>query len=280
MLKRTFLFSAIAALTITANAQKIAVTKGQKLEAVSSTKMSMEVMGQTIENETTATSQVEVKDVNDKGFLFGNTIKRITLKSNAMGQDINFDSDKKEDMDGMVGQTMKDRIGKSDEVVVDKQGKVIEIKNEKGDGTDQPTGGGGMSDMMNMTNNLAKGQPYPMLMQLPSKSVKPGDSWTDSSGTVETFKSVTTYTLKQITSDEVIVSFTGTVAKNGTMEQQGMEIQIDLTGNVKGDASYDPASGFLKKSTTISDVKGTLGVMGQNAPMTMNMTVNTTTKKI
>ena len=270
----------LSALVITAtmagaaNAQKIAVVKGQKLETTASTKTVMEVMGQNMDMQNTATSAIEVKDVTDNGFLFANTLKRMVINSTIMGNDVNFDSDKKEDMDGQVGQSMKDKIGKTDEVTVDKQGKVIEIRGS----TEQAAGG--MNDMMNMSNMLAKGQPYPILIQLPGRAVKLGDSWTDSSGTPATIKTVTTYTLKQIDGGAIFVTFAGTLVKNGTIEQQGMEIQMDITGDVKGDATYDASTGLLKNNNTVSDIKGTLGVMGQNAPLTMKVTVSTVAKKL
>jgi Family of unknown function (DUF6263) len=275
MTKRMFLPLCMALLcTVISNAQKIAVTKGQKLETVSTSKMTMEVMGQNIDNETSATSQVEVKSVNDNGFVFANTLKRMLIKGSAMGQDINFDSDKKEDMDGQMGQALKGRIGVEKEIMVDKQGKVAGTK-------DTATAiAGGMTDIMNMAGEVSKGQPYAVLIQLPGRNIKPGDSWTDSIGTAETLKTVTTYTLKGITNDGVAVSFTGTVAKSGTIQQQGMEIQMDISGTVKGDAIYETATGLLKRNDTSSEITGTMGVMGQNAPIAMKMTVTTVTKKL
>ncbi len=278
MLKRTVLLFAVTLATVgMANAQKIAVSKGQKLETTSVTKMSVEVMGQNIDNETTSTTEVEVKDASDNGYVFANTLKHMVVKSNAMGQDIHFDSDNKDDMQGQMGEAMKNTIGNPSEVTVDKQGKIVEIKGAAAD----KKAPAGMNDMLNMSNSLAKGQAYPVLLPLPvGKQLKPGDSWVDSSGTPETFKSVMTYTLKQITGDDVLVSFTGIIAKNGTIEQQGMQIQMDITGNVKGDATYEAGSGFLKKNTTVSDIKGTFEVMGQSAPLAMNLTVNTVGKKL
>jgi len=256
-------------------AQKIAVTKGQKLETITTTKMKMEVMGQNMDNESIATSNVEVKDVNADGYLFINTIKRMTMKGNAMGQEMNFDSDKKEDMDGQIGQALKDKIGTPQEIQVDKRGKVAGIK----DSSDKKPGGS-MGDMMNMSGDITKGQPYPILIQLPAAGVKPGDTWTDSSGTVATLKTVTTYTLKSLTADGALVSFMGTLSKSGSMEQNGMEIQIEMTGTTKGEAVYDAASGLLKNTTTSSDIKGSLGIMGQNAPLTGTVTANIVAKKI
>jgi Family of unknown function (DUF6263) len=275
MMKKTFLLLGITLLFLEiANAQKIAVTKGQKLETLSTSKMTMEVMGQNIDNETSATSEIEVKAINDKGFVFGNTLKHMLIKGSAMGQDINFDSDKKEDMDGQMGQALQSRIGIEKEITVDRQGKVSDTK----DTAAKPAGG--MGDLMNLTGDFSKGQPYPVLIQLPGKTIKPGDSWTDSTGTVETLKTVTTYTLKAINSDGAAVSFIGTIARSGIIEQQGMQIQMDITGTIKGDAVYETATGLLKRNDTSAEIKGTMGVMGQNAPIAMKMTVTTLAKKL
>jgi len=274
---KTFLLSVtmVAILVTSANAQKIAVTKGQKLETLTTTKTTMEVMGQNIDNETSLTNSVEVKDVTADGYLFSNTIKRMVIKGSAMGQEMNFDSDKKEDMDGQMGQALKGHIGTAQEIQVDKQGKVASIK----EGEDKQAGPD-MASMMNMTGDLGKGQPYPMLIQLPVKSIKPGDSWTDSSGTAATMKTVIVYTLKSLTSDGALVSFNGTMAKNGNIEQNGMEIQMDITATTKGESTYDSNSGLLKTTTSTSDIKGTLGVMGQNAPIAGTVTATVVAKKI
>ena len=275
MAKRIFLSIAmIATVATVGNAQKIAVTKGQKLETLTTTKMTMEMMGQNINNESGATTDIEVKDVNAEGFLFSSIIKRMTTKVSGMGQDISFDSDKKEDMDGQIGQAVKDQINVQQEIQVDQKGKVISTTAS----SDKKTGG--MADMMSITGDVTKGQPYPILIQLPAKTVKPGDTWVDSSGTTATIKTVTTYTLKQINADGALVSFTGTLAKNGTIEQNGMEIQMDMSGTTKGEAVYETGTGLLKTSSTVSDIKGTLGIMGQNAPLSATVTANVVAKKL
>jgi len=276
MKKRIFLpLVLMALLTMAANAQKIAVAKGQKLETVTTTKMSMELMGQNIDNESSATNNVEVKEVNADGYVFANLIKRLTTKMNGMGQDISFDSDKKEDLDGQIGQALKGKIGTVQQIQVDKKGKVM--------GTNDTTAKdatGGMSDMMSMTGDVSKGQPYPYLIQLPGKNIKAGDTWTDSSGTPATIKTVTTYTLKGVSADGALVSFTGTLVKSGTIQQNGMEIQMDMSGTTTGEATYEASTGLLKTSASSSDIKGTMGIMGQNAPLNATIKANITAKKL
>ncbi|HEY4148088.1 MAG TPA: DUF6263 family protein [Chitinophagaceae bacterium] len=281
MIKRTFLLLGVGVMTTVAvSAQKIAVTKGQKVEAVNSSKivMSVEMAGQSMDfnTETAATSQVELKDVTPAGYLFGNTTTRIVTHATGMGQDNSFDSDKKEDMDGQMGQAMKGSIGKEQTIQVDKQGKITDVSADSA----ADVAGGGLTQIMNMTGGMMKGQPYPMLVQLPGHNIKTGDSWIDSTGSLATVKMVTIYTLKDINKDSVVVSFTATMAKKGTIEQGGMQIDMDMAGTIKGESAYETSTGLLVRSTTFSDVKGNVGVMGQSAPMTMAITSSTTAKKL
>jgi hypothetical protein len=276
MIKRYFtLLCTVVLATGAAHAQKIAVSKGLKLELVSNMKMTMtmEMMGQNIDNstETSNTTQIELKEVNPANYLFSNTVTKMLMHTSAAGQEMSFDSDKKEDLDGPMGAGMKNVLNTPQEIVVDKQGRIME---KKGD-----TATGGFTDMMNM-GGLLKGQPYPVLATLPGHPVKVGESWTDSTGSPASFKAVTTYTVKGISKDEVLLDFTSQVAKKGTMEQQGMQIDLDMTGTVKGSSSYEAATGILKKNDSTSDIKGTLGIMGQSAPMAMTITATTTAKKL
>ncbi len=266
---------AFSIVLMTVHAQKIALKKGQKLETVATTKMTMEVMGQNVDNQSTATSSVVLKDITDSGYIFSNTLNRMTVKGNGMGQDVSFDSDKKEDMDGQMGQVLKEKIGAEQEIKVDKSGKVSGIAEN-----DSSKAGGGMADMMSMTGTLAKGQPYPVLIQLPSKNIKPGDTWTDSSGTPATVKTIMVYTLKSLSGDSALVTFTGTIAKNGTLQQNGMEIQMDMTGTTTGQSSYESSTGLLKRSSSMSDISGSLGVMGQNAPISAKVNTEMVARKL
>jgi hypothetical protein len=66
MKSRTLLLLAsLVMVAVSVHAQKIAVTKGQKLESVTTSKMvmTMEMMGQNVDNntESTTTAEVEVK---------------------------------------------------------------------------------------------------------------------------------------------------------------------------------------------------------------------------
>jgi len=59
-----------------------------------------------------------------------------------------------------------------------------------------------------------------------------------------------------------------------------MQIDMDMTGTVKGTSSYEAATGLVKKSESTSNIKGTMGIMGQSAPMTMTVTASTVARKL
>ena len=279
MIRRFVLLGITVITTILVHGQKIAVSKGQKLEAVNNSKMimNMEMAGQSLayNMESVSTATVELKDVDKDGFVFTNTTKRMTMHMEGLGQDVSFDSDKKEDMDGEMGKAIKENIGKEQQIQVDKNGKIVKMD------TDTTAGaGGGVGQMMNMTGTLMKGQPYPMLLPFPGHVLKTGDLWTDSTGSPETVKMVMHYTVKSMSKDEIVLTYTGRLAKKGTLEQQGMQFDLDMGGDIKGEATYETATGLVKTSTSSSDIKGTLGIMGQSAPMTMTVTAGITAKKL
>lgn len=265
---------ALRAQTVT---QNIRLAKGQKFETIMNTtgSMSQEMMGQQVEFNTTSalTSQVEVKDV-AKNFLLANTVKRIVLNTAIMGQEMKFDSDKKEDMDGQVGTELKGRINVPQEFSVDKQGKIVEMKD-----TGVVTGSESMIGGI-IGSTMMKGSVFPLLAPFPAKPVKAGDSWIDSTGTPETMKMVNTYTLKQVNGNEATVEIVGQLAKSGIVEQQGMQIPMNITGTSTGISVIDMSQGVLKKNDTSMKITGTMELMGQSIPVKMNTTVQTTVNKL
>ncbi|MBE7173651.1 MAG: hypothetical protein INR73_23970 [Williamsia sp.] len=278
------LFAIIAALTIQAQTggQNIRLNKGQKLESqtTSTSNMSQNMMGQQVEfnSKSTITMLTEVKDVTNQAFQLSNTLKRMVMNTSVMGQEINFDSDKKEDMEGEVGMALKDKIGVSQDISVDKQGKITSTSNDTASTSKSQ---GGMMGMMGdaVQGAMVKGAPYPLFVAFPSKTPKQGDSWTDSSGTPETMKMVNTYTVKQVSGSEATLEISGLMAKTGTVEQQGMQMQMNLAGVTKGTSIVDLSTGVLKKNDTSMKITGTMEIMGQSIPLSMDNTIQTTVTK-
>ena len=274
LLTSFLLMSTLLTLQAQRISRKIVLNKGQKLESVvqSTTSMSQAMMGQQmdIKSNGTTTSLIEVKNATDKSFLISNTIKKMVITTSGMGQDMHFDSDKPEDMEGQIGAALKNKIGVAQDLVVNRQGKITEMKDTASAG-----------DMLTgiMGSNYMVGLQLPIFTVLPDKPVKTGDTWTDSVGTAETIKTIYQYTLQKVAGNDAYVDLTGTLAKTGIMEQQGMQITMNLNGTIKGASVYDVSTGILKNNNTETKITGTIEVMGQSVPITGTTTTTTTVNK-
>ncbi|MBN9298549.1 MAG: hypothetical protein J0I41_16200 [Filimonas sp.] len=277
MLKQICVAGAIF-VSLGVQAQTISLTKGQKLQTrvVTSMNVGMEMLGQNIEtiSKSTNTSTIEVKDITNDKYVLSGTLTRMEMHSSAMGQTLDFDSDKKEDREGEVGKVLSGRLDKAQEIQVDKQGKISSIQAID-------SAGNNFADQLNFAEQMAQGQPYPYLLPLSNTGkLKSGDSWVDSTGSNETIKVITTYTVKSVSADEVNISFTAKTTKSGTTDVQGMPMEVNIAGNTTGSATYETGTGLLKQNNAVSTIKGDIGAMGGKSPITISNTVSTTVSKL
>src|SRR6185312_2868291 len=161
---------------------KVTLIKGQKYvveNKVTTTSLS-EMQGQSMETNADITSvyNIDVDDVKDNAYSMTNKIAAIKMNMSTMGQNINFDSDKKEDMDGEMGSTLKDYINHPYPVVMDLSGKVIvqDKKDSVQNAAPTPT------EMMlkQMGDPEAQGYGAVFAFLAISKKAQPGNSWQDS----------------------------------------------------------------------------------------------------
>ena len=275
------LFNAIlvSAQTVT---RKAGLAKGQQLEQLSHVQMNMtqEAMGQSIEikMEGDFTNLVEVKNAAANNFEVANTLKKILMNMNAMGQDIKFDSDKAEDMDGQFGQVFKGRIGVPHEFTVNKDGVITAVKNT-GDTTKNPAGmmGGMMSGALG-SGEEREGAVFNTLANIPAKGVKVGDSWSDTT-TDENGKTFTTYTLKEVNGGNGLVTLLSNTAISREMEQQGVPMQMEMTGTTVGEYTFDVSTGIIKTRKATTKTSGTIEAGGMSLPVNMETTVQSTVNK-
>ncbi len=262
---------------------KINPSAGQKflVENKLNTVSSSEMMGQTMESKAdiTSTYRIEVKDIKGDNINFVNTFTGLKMNMKVMDNDMNFDSDKKEDMDGDIGKNFKDILNQPKDVVMDKSGKIILA--EKTDSTnknnsDNPT----MMAMKQMGGDPAEqGYGAKITFEVIPVNAKVGANWTDSSSNGGITK-VTHYTLKEINGNEGKIALTGTIDSDVKAQMQGMEIQTKTAGNFTGEEMVDLKTGVIKQNTTNTDAKGTITVMGQEIPTSVKVISVTTVKPL
>ncbi|MEO6328659.1 MAG: DUF6263 family protein [Ginsengibacter sp.] len=284
MIKNTLFLSSsllFSAAGVCQNAGKLMLNKGEKyiIENKISAVSTQEMMGQSMNSKVSffTSNNMEVKEVKKDNYDLINTYTKLTASINAMGQDMSFDSDKKEDMDGEMGSGMKNLINQPKNVVMDKNGKIIP---DTGDTTVKKPEAGMMSMMMNQVMGSPEETGYGLseaFMIIPNALA--GFSWIDSSST-DGVKKTTTYTVTNINGTEAVVSISGIINMDTKMEMQGTELATKSNGKLTGEEVVDLKTGVIKQRNTTMEGSGKVEVMGQEIPTTTRMTVIGTIKRL
>ena len=277
---KKFFISSLA-LTLTLGLAAQSYTPAVKLEAgkqytvttITKSNMTQEAMGQTMEIPIDATNKatLTIKELSNKGYESTYITDRVQFAANMMGQDMNYDSDKKDDKDGPMGKTMNKLVGKETSFVVNGAGNIIKetiVKQtqEKSDeeGPDMMTG------MMGIGMSEASTCPVFNLF-VNNTELKIGDSFVDSSTVNDkdgSTKTSTTYILKEIKNGKSIFTLNGQVAISKKMEMQGMEMTTTTASKSTGDMIVDVATGLLVSKSIVTETTGNVDVQGMSIPIT------------
>jgi len=270
----------ISTATFAQKNKSINLKKGQKylLENKISTKSSTEMQGQAMESaaDVNSTYNIEVKDIVSNNYSLSNTVTTVKMNMTQMGQEMNFDSEKKEDLDGPIGSSLKDYINHPKNIVIDKSGNVIPEKNNGK--TDSVTDAANMITKQ-LGNFDATGYGAEMAFEALPEKIKAGNTWTskvDNEGISKT----TNYSVTAINGNIATVATSGTIASDTKMDMQGMEITTKTTGKFSGEEKVDIKTGVIQSNTTTTDASGIVGVMGQELPTSSTITSTTTVKAL
>ncbi|MEP6926990.1 MAG: DUF6263 family protein [Ginsengibacter sp.] len=283
-MKKTALITAsafvVSMATFAQNNGTLNLPKGQKyvVENKLVTKSTSEMQGQSMESnvDVTSTYAIEVKDLKDNNYNMTNSISAIKMNMSTMGQNINFDSDKKEDMNGEMGSNVKDYINHPKDVLMDKSGNVI-IAKQKDTAKEKEATNPTEMIMKQMGDPEAQGYGAKMAFLPIPKNAKAGAAWKDSS-LADGIKKVTNYSIKEIKGNTATISISGIENRDVKMQMQGMEINTKTNGKFTGEETVDITTGVVLQNNLTADSAGTIYVMGQEIPTTATVTSVTTVK--
>lgn len=255
------------------------LTAGKKYSISVSTKgnSTQEAMGQKMEMpmESVNYQTLEVKEGTANGYKASSTVSRITFSMSMMGQDMAYDSDKKADRDGKLGEGLNKQVGVVTTFEVDKNGKIIEstVKKSVKDEDAENMMAGMMSSM-----GLSEAASPAFDLFPEGKELKVGDTFTETKNVNKDgeSKSSTVYTLTGIKDGVATFSFTGTGSLKKTMTMQGMEMETSTNNNTKGEMTVDVTTGLLIKKAFTLESTGKVEVQGTEIPTTSNMTITVT----
>jgi len=231
-------------------------------------KMNMDYMGITMEMGMYA--DMNVLDVKDNGNIDMESVyKRITVKMNMMGQNIEYDSESDKDVSGdpmmQAYSAMATMLNKPITMVMNDQGGVVEAPDMSAllsDSLMAMSGEGGKnSDQMGqMFDN--------MFAPFPEKEVAIGDSW-DKEAEIKSangpMRVKAKYKVENISDKEVTLSVEGDL--NGDMEGGGQSVK--MSGKMSGNMIIDREQGWTNSVNMLQDISMT--VMGQNVNMKINL---------
>lgn len=263
--------------TAQSNPGKLSLKKGQKIQLNNTMKSvtSFEMMGQAMEMTSDAylENQVEVKDKKTSSYLVGSKFTKMAINGSAMGQTFTYDSDKKEDENSEIGKRMNGFLNKENDLEISEDGKAI----------DNPADSANKNEAAEAISSLAGGVDFTKaaaeaFLVLPA-GAKNGFSWSDSV-IAEGIKTYRDYSIKEINNKIATVSLTGNQTTNKTVQQMGMDVQVNLVAKISGEFKVDTATGIVLERNVVSEGNGTADAAGQSIPLTTKLTANTTVKTL
>jgi hypothetical protein len=283
MKKRFFalaLLTAFVANIGTTKAQKLALQLEKdskfKIEKKSDAKIITSAMGQEMENSSVTTSftKVNVENVASNVFSVSQTLTKLVLNASAMGQEMSYDSDKK-DNDAQLGEVLNKVVNKEIKMTIDGTGKTTNQKTAEKESDEASAlsmvGINSGSSNLEITNNA-----------LLNQEMKVGNKWLDSSKTKSgslTTQNSMTYTVTAIENDIATITFEGTKLSDGTMEMMGQEMATSGTAKVTGSLKVNTKTGILIETITIEKGTKTIEAGGMSIPQTTETTTKSTVTK-
>lgn len=281
-MKKIFL-SAFVLATLAGAAQKVSnklsFQKGQTLEVTTNMNITTQTPMGEIPASVVVTDQYTVANTNAENTQLTKIPKRIKVSANAMGQDMSADSDNPSDLQGQMGEPIKQIMKQKQELTVDATGLVTSVKAEGETKKEENGMTGMMMPGLNSASMMAvAGQPS-VFKILPSRDIAKGDTWTDSVS-ADNNKGKTTYVVKDITDKDVLLDFSGESTTKTKQSMMGMS--TDMTGNTKssGTVTIDKATGLFKQRTMTSQTESVVNAGGQEMNMTSKTTIVMTVKSL
>ena len=251
---------------------KIVLNKGQKFiqETSGNVLITQEMMGQSMESkiDIKSANTIEVADVKDTSYSLITTVTKMKMNMSAMGQDMSYDSDKK-DNDSTIGKSMEKILNNPKNVEISKTGKVI--NKEESEKKDTEADANMMTGMIDNLLNNSSGEASTLMFQVIPEKAKVGYSWGDSVNNDE-LKSNTTYTIKELKGNDATVTVKGSMQVSKKAQAQNMEFTSNSTGGFTGELVIDTKTGVVKQRNTTLETTGSVEAMGQQIPMKTKVT--------
>ena len=258
-------------------AAKIKLNNGQKIvvENIITIEASLG-MGMELTSNSTSVNALEVKNSTDNNYTISNTLTKLKVNMNMMGQPTNYDSEKKEDNNAEIAKTFDEKLNKPVDIIIDNtSGLAIMLdKKVKKKDTDEENP---MDGLLNMFAESTDDAVVTGAFALIPRGKRIEDSWSDTAKAKD-MQTIRTYTLKSITGNEALIQLGAITIAVNKIDMQGMEIEFKSNTKTAGEIITDISTGLIKKKNSTSDITGSFQLMGQDMPISAK-TISTTIYK-
>ena len=263
-MKKSILVAALFAAAFTTSAQAPKMPAGTKFKVVTESNniTSMSMMGQDIElsNGSKIYEAIELKSVSGATYHLSSSITRIAGSVSAMGNEQKFDSeDASLKSNPMLAEQLK-VLNKPIDYTIE-NGKVVNTASGLGSEV--------LNALLGQNNGTSDQAKY--FLTLPAASIKASHQWSVAINKPES-STESLFVIAEVTDTDISVNVLTNVKLATTLNQNGMEIKQNTQGTIKAKRVYDAKTGLLKSETSTGGLKGTMNVMGQDAPIDLKIT--------
>jgi hypothetical protein len=255
------------------DAPKIKLANGQKIviESTTDIQASLTMGMEMISNSSTINSLI-VKNSSVNNYTIGNTLTRMKVNMNAMGQSGSYNSDNKEGNSEEMAKLFDEKMNQEVDVVIDNKTATAISEKKKEKKVDDSDAANPAADLMKMFADNSDEATVAGAFQIIPKGKSVGDSWADTTSAND-MKTISTYTLKNLTGNEALIQSVITTAGKSKLNFQEMEFELKIGSKTIGEIVSDISTGLVSKRTNVAEITGSIQMMGQDMPISAKSTI-------
>ena len=263
---------AVAAVAFSQPTGKIKIAIGQKIVVENTTDIQASLaMGMELTSTSTSVNTLEVKNSTPNNYIISNTLTKLKMNTNMMGQPTNYDSENKAGNNEEMSKVFDDKLNMPVDITIDNTTglAVVEKKKQKQADVDETNA---TADLMKIfSDNASEDAIVSGAFEMVPKGKLVGESWADTA-TSKDMKIIRTYTLKSVSGNEAVIQANVVSTAVNKLNFQEMEFEIKSETKTNGEIITDISTGLVKKRTSIADITGSIQMMGQDMPISAKAT--------
>ena len=263
---------AVAAVAFSQPTGKIKIAIGQKIVVENTTDIQASLaMGMELTSTSTSVNTLEVKNSTPNNYIISNTLTKLKMNTNMMGQPTNYDSENKAGNNEEMSKVFDDKLNRPVDITIDNTTglAVVEKKKQKQADVDETNA---TADLMKIfSDNASEDAIVSGAFEMVPKGKSVGESWADTA-TSKDMKTIRTYTLKSVSGNEAVIQANVVSTAVNKLNFQEMEFEVKSETKTNGEIITDISTGLVKKRTTIADITGSIQMMGQDMPISAKAT--------